>query len=333
MRNIKKFGLLGTGVIGGGWAARALHAGIDVIATDINHKMENWIQNAVEKASPSLEALTEGMNVPLKGQLTFTSDPIEMAKKSDFIQENVPEILETKRNALETIAKATNAEVIISSSTSGFMPSELQKDMAHPERFVVGHPFNPVYLCPLVEIVGGSQTSDKSKKIAREFYQSIGMHTLMVRREVPGHISDRLQEAMWREILHALNDNIATTEELDESIVYGPGLRWAIMGMNQIYMIAGGKGGARHFIEQFGTTLDWPWSHLKAPELTKKIIDRFVNGTTLQANGKTIREMEIIRDECLVAIQRVLAKHNMGAGKTLNTFKERLRKRVNTKIL
>ena len=326
MRKIKRLGLLGTGVIGGGWAARALHAGIDVIASDINIKMEDWILNAIETASPSLNALTEGMNVPPKGQFTFTKDPIEMGENSDFIQENVPEVLEIKRKALAPISEVTGADVIISSSTSGFMPSELQEGMTHPERFVVGHPFNPVYLCPLVEVVSGKQTSSETKALAQNFYQSIGMHTLMVRREVPGHISDRLQEAMWREILHALKDDIATTEELDESIVYGPGLRWAIMGMNQTYMIAGGEGGARHFLEQFRTSLDWPWSHLKAPELTEKIINRFVDGTTAQANGKTIREMETIRDECLVAIQRVLAKHNMGAGKTLNAFKERLQK-------
>ena len=324
---INTLGLLGTGVIGAGWAARALHAGINVIAFDINPKMNNWIVDSVENAFISLDALTEGMHVPQKGQLIFTNDLIEMAKKSDFIQENVPEDLDIKRQSLKSIAQITDANIIISSSTSGFMPSDLQKDMLHPERFIVGHPFNPVYLCPLVEIVGGKETSIFSKNIAKEFYQSIGMHTLMVRREVPGHISDRLQEAMWREILHALNDDIATTEELDESIVYGPGLRWSIMGMNQIYMMAGGKGGARHFIKQFGPALDWPWSHLKAPKLSEEIIDRFVNGTTLQADGKSISDMEKVRDECLVAIQRVLSKHNMGAGKTLNQYKSRLEKR------
>lgn len=330
MRNIKKLGLLGTGVIGSGWAARALHAGIDVIAADIDPEMEEKLRGTIRIASSSLNALTEGMNIPPKGKLTFTTDPIKMAKNSDFIQENVPEIMEIKRNAIELIDRSTKADVIISSSTSGFIPSELQKSMMHPERFIVGHPFNPVYLCPLVEIVGSSQTSSMSKTVAKEFYQSIGMHTLVLRREVPGHISDRLQEAMWREILHALNDDIATTQELDESIVYGPGLRWAIMGMNQIYMIAGGEGGAKHFMKQFGPTLDWPWSHLEAPKLTETIINRFVEGTAAQASGKTIREMEIIRDECLVAIQRVLSKHNMGAGKTLNKFKERLNKQANT---
>ena len=324
MNKIKTIGLLGTGVIGAGWAARALHTGINVVASDIDPKMEDWINEAVENALPSLQSLTEGITLPPKGKLTFTTDPISMSQQVEFIQENIPEVLEIKRKSLKSIAEVTNKEIIISSSTSGFMPTELQQGMTFPERFIVGHPFNPVYLCPLVEIVGGKETSDKVKKIAKIFYESMGMHTLMLRKEVPGHISDRLQEAMWREILHALNDDIATTGELDESIVYGPGLRWSIMGMNQIYMIAGGKGGARHFIEQFGPALKWPWSHLKAPELSNEIIDRFVEGVEAQSQGKSIREMEKIRDECLVAIQKVLSKHNMGAGKTLNEFKKKI---------
>ncbi len=324
MNKIKTIGLLGTGVIGAGWATRALHTGINVVASDIDPKMEDWINEAVENALPSLQSLTEGITLPPKGKLTFTTDPISMSQQVDFIQENIPEVLDIKRKSLKSIAEVTNKEIIISSSTSGFMPTELQQGMTFPERFIVGHPFNPVYLCPLVEIVGGKETSDKVKNIAKIFYESMGMHTLMLRKEVPGHISDRLQEAMWREILHALNDDIATTGELDESIVYGPGLRWSIMGMNQIYMIAGGKGGARHFIEQFGPALKWPWSHLKAPELSNEIIDRFVEGVEAQSQGKSIREMEKIRDECLVAIQKVLSKHNMGAGKTLNEFKKKI---------
>ena len=324
MNKIKTIGLLGTGVIGAGWAARALHTGINVVASDIDPKMEDWINEAVENALPSLQSLTEGITLPPKGKLTFTTDPISMSQQVEFIQENIPEVLDIKRKSLKSIAEVTNKEIIISSSTSGFMPTELQQGMTFPERFIVGHPFNPVYLCPLVEIVGGKETSDKVKNIAKIFYESMGMHTLMLRKEVPGHISDRLQEAMWREILHALNDDIATTGELDESIVYGPGLRWSIMGMNQIYMIAGGKGGARHFIEQFGPALKWPWSHLKAPELSNEIIDRFVEGVEAQSQGKSIREMEKIRDECLVAIQKVLSKHNMGSGKTLNEFKKKI---------
>ncbi len=324
MREIKTFGLLGTGVIGGGWAARALHAGYDVIASDLNPAMEDWLEGAVEISAPALKKLTEGMALPEPGTLWFTTDPLEMAEAADAIQENVPEVMAVKQTALSGVAEVTEPDVLILSSTSGFMPSDLQKGLKHPERVLVGHPFNPVYLCPLVEVVAGMATSEEAVATASDLYASMGMEVLRVRKEVPGHLSDRLQEAMWREILHSLNDGIATTGELDASIVYGPGLRWSIMGMNQIYMIAGGDGGARHFMEQFGPCLDEPWTYLNAPDLTPEIIDRFVDGTAEQAGGKSIRDLEAIRDECLVAVQKVLAKHDMGAGKTLNAWGRRL---------
>ena len=324
MRQIKTFGLLGTGVIGGGWAARALHAGYDVIAADLNPAMEDWLWGAVETARPALEKLTQGMHMPHTGALLFTNDPLEMAEAADAIQENVPEVMAAKSAALTSVAEVTGPDVLILSSTSGFMPSDLQAGLQHPERVLVGHPFNPVYLCPLVEVVAGKATSEDAVTAASAFYESLGMEVLRVRKEVPGHLSDRLQEAMWREILHSLNDGIATTGELDASIVYGPGLRWSIMGMNQIYMIAGGEGGARHFMEQFGPCLDEPWTYLKAPDLSPEIIDRFVEGTAEQAGGKSVRELEAIRDECMVAVQQVLAKHDMGAGKTLNDWARRL---------
>lgn len=320
MRDVKTFGLLGTGVIGGGWAARALHAGYNVVAADLNPAMEDWLRGAVETAAPALEKLTDGMALPAPGTLTFTTDVQQMANAADVIQENVPEVMAVKETALSAVADATDPDVLILSSTSGFMPSDLQRGLRHPERVLVGHPFNPVYLCPLVEVVPGKATSEDAVQAASALYASMGMEVLRVRKEVPGHLSDRLQEAMWREILHSLNDGIATTGELDTSIVYGPGLRWSIMGMNQIYMIAGGDGGARHFMEQFGPCLDEPWTYLKAPDLTPEIIDRFVDGTAEQAGGKNIRELEAIRDECLVAVQKVLAKHDMGAGKTLNAW-------------
>ena len=246
-----------------------------------------------------------------------------MAEKADFIQESVSEIEELKTKALLPVSEVARQEVVISSSTSGFLPTDLQKNLKYPERFIVGHPFNPVYLCPLVEIVGGKLTSEEAKDIAREFYEDIGMQVLMVNREVPAHIANRLQEAMWREILHMLNEGMATTKELDESIVYGPGLRWAVMGMNQLYMMAGGDGGARKFMEKFGPTLTMPWCNMDGPELTEDLLDKFEFGTNQQAEGKTIRELEAIRDECMVAIQKVLAKHDFATGKTLNAFRAR----------
>lgn len=324
MRSIKTLGLLGTGVIGGGWAARALHCGFDVIAADINPAMEDWIRGAVDNAAPALEALTADVAMPPRGTLTFTTDAAEMASKADFIQENVPERLDIKHSALAAVSAIAPADVIIASSTSGIMPSEIQTAVISPERFLVGHPFNPVYLLPLVELVGGSATGPDTLAAAREFYLDIGMHPLVVNREIPGHISDRLQEAMWREILHMVAEGEATTDELDQSIVYGPGMRWAMMGTNMVFHIAGGESGMRHMLHQFGPALEWPWTRLKAPELTDDLIDRMVEGTQAQADGRSIRELEQIRDECLVAMQRVFKKYDMASGATLNAFEKRL---------
>ena len=323
MRNVKTLGLMGTGVIGGGWAARALHYGIDVIAADVKPEMEEWIRGAVANAEPALKRLTFAP-LPPKGKLTFTTDLHEMAAKADFIQENIPENVELKQRVLADVSRTAPADVIIASSTSGIMPTDLQRDMIAPERLLVGHPFNPVYLLPLCELVGGAKTSPATIEAARKFYTYIGMHALHVRREVPGHLTDRLQEALWREILHLVNDGVATTGELDESIIYGPGLRWAAMGTNMIYHLAGGQPGMRHMLAQFGPCLKWPWTKLEAPELTEQLIDRMVEGTQAQAGGRSIRELERLRDDYLVAIQQVLRQYNIGAGATLKAIETRL---------
>ncbi len=323
MRKVKTLGLLGTGVIGGGWAARALHFGIDVIAADVKPEMEAWLRGAVENAEPALAKLTFAP-LPPKGKLSFTTDAREMAKVADFIQENIPEQLPLKQRVLADVSRHAGADVIIASSTSGLTPTDLQRDMVAPERFCVAHPFNPVYLLPLVELVPGAKTAPQTIEDAATFFTYIGMHALRVRREVPGHLTDRLQEAMWREILHIVNDGVATTGELDESIIYGPGLRWAGMGMNLIYHLAGGETGMRHMLAQFGPALKWPWTKLEAPELTETLIDRMVEGTQEQAAGRSIRELERLRDNYLVAIQQVLRQFDIGAGSTLRKLEERL---------
>jgi carnitine 3-dehydrogenase len=330
MRRVKTLGLLGTGVIGGGWAARAMHFGIDVIAADVKPEMEEWIRGAVQNAEPALARLTFAP-LPRKGTLSFTTDAREMAKASDFIQENIPEQLPLKQRMLAEVSRHAGADVIIASSTSGLTPTDLQRDMLGPERFCVAHPFNPVYLLPLVELVPGTKTAPATIEAAAEFFTHIGMHALRVRREVPGHLTDRLQEAMWREILHMVNEDVATTGELDESIIYGPGLRWAAMGMNLIYHLAGGETGMRHMLHQFGPALKWPWTKLEAPELTEQLIDRMVAGTQEQAAGRSIRELERLRDNYLVAIQQVLRQFDIGAGSTLRKLEERLYKEAQAK--
>jgi carnitine 3-dehydrogenase len=323
MRKVKTLGLLGTGVIGGGWAARALHFGIDVIAADVKPEMEEWIRGAVANAEPALARLTFAP-LPPKGRLSFTTDLKVMAQSADFIQENIPEQLPLKQRMLAEVSRHAAADVIVASSTSGLTPTDLQRDMISPERFCVAHPFNPVYLLPLVELVGGQKTAQSTIDAAAKFFAYIGMHPLHVRREVPGHLTDRLQEALWREILHLVNDGVATTGELDESIIYGPGLRWAAMGTNLIYHLAGGESGMRHMLAQFGPCLKWPWTKLEAPELTETLIDRMVEGTQAQAAGRSIRELERLRDDYLVAIQQVLRQYNIGAGATLRSLEERL---------
>jgi carnitine 3-dehydrogenase len=325
MRSVKTLGLLGTGVIGGGWAARALHFGIDVIAADVKPEMEEWIRGAVANAEPALARLTSAP-LPPKGILSFTTDLREMARRADFVQENIPEQLALKQRMLAEVSRHAAADVIIASSTSGLTPTDLQRDMVSPQRFCVAHPFNPVYLLPLVELVGGASTAQSTIDAAAKFFKYIGMHPLHVRHEVPGHLTDRLQEALWREILHLVNDGIATTGELDDSIVYGPGLRWAAMGTNLIYHLAGGESGMRHMLAQFGPCLKWPWTKLEAPELTDTLIDRMVEGTQVEAAGRSIRELERLRDDYLVAIQQVLRQYDIGAGSTLRALEERLHK-------
>src|SRR5258706_2611792 len=323
MRAVRTLGLLGTGVIGGGWAARALHYGIDVIAADVNPAMEAWIRGAVRNAEPALARLTCAP-LPLKGRLSFTTDVRSMAAEADLIQENVPEQLELKRKLLAEVSRHAAGDVIIASSTSGLTPTDLQRDMVAPGRFCVAHPFNPVYLLPLVELVGGAKTAPPTIEAAARFYTYIGMHPLRLRREIPGHLTDRLQEALWREILHLVNDGVATTGELDESIIYGPGLRWAAMGTNMIYHLAGGESRMRHMLAQFGPCLKWPWTKLEAPELTETLIDRMVEGTQAEAAGRSIRDLERLRDDYLVAIQQVLRQYDIGAGATLRALEERL---------
>jgi carnitine 3-dehydrogenase len=303
---IRTIGLVGTGVIGAGWAARCLAKGLDVVATDPSPGGEAALRAAVDNAWPALERLGLAPTADRR-RLSFLGSVKDVAAAADFVQESAPEREDLKRRVLAEIDRAAKPEAVIASSSSGLLPSDIQADCAKPERVLIGHPFNPVYLLPLVEVVAGKRTDAGSVAVAQDFYRRIGMRPLHVRNEIAGYIADRLQEALWREILHLVNDGIATTGEIDDAITYGPGLRWAFMGTNLIYHLAGGDAGMRHMLEQFGPALKLPWTKLVAPELTSALIDRMVEGTQAQAGTRSIKELERWRDECLIRVMAAVA--------------------------
>ncbi|MCI0431306.1 MAG: L-carnitine dehydrogenase [Rhodospirillales bacterium] len=313
---IRRVALVGAGVIGSGWAARLLAQGYDVVGTDPAADAEAKMRAAVENAWPALQrfGLKPGAD---PRRLRFVKEIEEAVADADFVQESAPEREDLKRKLHARIDAAANPLVLIASSSSGLLPSRIQADCTHPERIVIGHPFNPVYLLPLVEVLGGEKTSAEAIDRASDFYRSIGMYPLKVRTEVPGYIADRLQEALWREALHMVAEGVATTAEIDDSIRYGPGLRWSFFGTCLIYHMAGGDEGMKHMLAQFGPALELPWTKLKAPKLTDALFQRMVEGTRAQARGRLVKELERFRDDCLIAVQEAIAavkkKHGLPA--------------------
>ena len=302
---IKTFAALGSGVIGSGWVARALAHGLDVVAWDPAPNAEAQLRARIAKCWSALER--QGLKPgAAPSRLRFVGTVEECVASADFIQESAPETLSLKIDLHAKVSAAARPDVLIGSSTSGLLPSEFYARAKHPERCVVGHPFNPVYLLPLVEVVGGSKTAPEAIAAAITVYKALGMKPLHVRKEVPGFIADRLLEAMWRESLHLVNDGVATTGEIDDAIRYGAGMRWSFMGSFLIYTLAGGDAGMRHFMAQFGPALKLPWTKLEAPELTDSLIDAVVDGTKVQLGKHSIADLERYRDDCLMAVQAAI---------------------------
>ncbi len=323
MNAIKKVGLVGGGVIGAGWAARFLLNGSDVALFDPDPEIARKMEAVLGNARTAYAKLYPGL-LPKEGTLSIVGTVAEAVTGADFIQESLPEREDLKIKVLAEIDRAARPDVIVGSSTSGLLPSRLQSGMARPERLVVGHPFNPVYLLPLVEICGGDKTSAETKQRAAEIYSAIGMYPLQVRKEIDGFIADRLLEALWREALWLVNDGIATTEEIDDAIRFGAGLRFSFMGTFLIYRVAGGEAGMRHFLAQFGPALKLPWTKLVAPELTDELVDKVAGQSDDQAAGKSIRELEALRDNCLVSVVKALSANGYGAGAASRAYAERL---------
>jgi len=318
MGEIKKAALIGGGVIGGGWAARLLWHGVDVTVCDPHPETERRLRDILADAEPALQRLYRSSNT-LSGNLAFVTDIKSAVHGTDYIQESAPEREDLKRSLLAEIDAHCPPDALICTSTSGLLPTRLQKDMQRPERFMVGHPFNPVYLLPLVEICGGEKTQQIHMDRAAAFYASIGMKPLKLRKEIDGFIADRLMEALWREALWLVNDDVATVEEIDDAIRYGPGLRWAQMGTFQVYRLAGGEEGFRHFMAQFGPTLSLPWTKLMdVPEMTDALIDKMSDQSDDQARGASVRELATKRDANLIGIMHALQAQDFGAGALLN---------------
>ena len=309
---------VGCGVIGAGWVARLRLRGVDVRAYDPVPVAEQVLADVHDNALRAWRLLDLEPSADSIGSLTMCASIAEACSDAELVVESVPERLDLKHATLAEIDASAAPSTLIASSTSGFMPSVLAEPLARPERLIVGHPFNPVYLLPLVEVVGGAKTSEEVVERAIELYRSLGMHPLRVRAEIDAHIADRLLEAVWREALWLVNDGIATTEEIDDAIRYGFGLRWAQMGLFETYRIAGGLGGMRHFIAQFGECLSWPWTKLMdTPELDDELIDTIAAQSDAQSGEYDVRQLERIRDANVAAILLALERNDWGAGRTI----------------
>ena len=314
----RRAAIIGGGVIGGGWAARVALMGWDVRVFDPDPDAKRKLDEVLSNARRALPGLYDAP-LPPEGSLTLVDTMTEAVDGAAWIQESVPERLDLKRKVFQALQSSAPDDAIIGSSTSGFKPSELQGCATIPDRIVVAHPFNPVYLLPVVELVTTDRNAPDLVTRAQAILTSIGMVPLHLPREIDAHVADRLLEAVWREALWLVNDGIATTEQIDEVIRLGFGLRWAQMGLFETYRIAGGEAGMAHFLGQFGPALKWPWTKLMdVPDLTDALIQQISDQSDAQSGHHSIRDLERIRDGNLVAILRGLKQTGQGAGTHLS---------------
>lgn len=317
--------IIGGGVIGGGWAARFALNGWDVQIFDPDPQAERKVGEVMANARRSLPGMVD-VALPPEGKLTFHDTIAGAVAGALWIQESVPERLDIKHATLAEIQAACLPDAVIGSSTSGFKPSELQEGAARPGQIIVAHPFNPVYLLPLIEVVPTPANTPAILDRAEAVLTRMGFYPLRVRKEIEAHIADRFLEAVWREALWLVKDGVATTEEIDNAIRYGFGIRWAQMGLFETYRVAGGEAGMKHFMAQFGPCLKWPWTKLMdVPEFTDELVDLIAGQSDDQSGAYSIRELERIRDTNLVAMMRALKGQDWGAGALMNAHDATLR--------
>lgn len=303
--SVRTVACIGAGVIGGGWVAHFLGRGYQVVAWDPAPDAEEKLRSLVASAWPALErlGLAEGASMD---HLSVAPTLAEAVADADFVQESAPERLDLKSDLLAGIDAALPEGVVVGSSTSGYSMSEMQAKATAPSRLVVGHPFNPPYLVPLVEVVGGEKSEQWAVDWASEFYRLAGKSVITMDQELPGFIGNRIQEAAWREALHMVAEGEATVAQIDRAMTDGPGLRWAFHGPCTTFHLAGGEGGMAHMLDHFGPSLKAPWTRLEAPELTTELRDRMVAGTDEVVDGRSTAELIAQRDRRMIAIMRAL---------------------------
>ena len=299
-REIRRVAVIGAGTIGASWAAYFLARGLEVRASDPAPQAETRLRHFVDDAWPVLARLAPVPATPPHRALTFCPDPETAAAGADFVQENAPEREPVKRALLARLDAVVPPEIVIASSSSGLLITRLQADCAHPERCLIGHPFNPPHLIPLVEVVGGERTAPAAIERALAFYSAIGKRPIHIRREVAGHVANRLQAALWREAVHLLAAGVASVADIDAAISEGPGLRWALMGPHLTFHLAGGAGGIAHFLEQLGPPLESWWDELGNPRLTPEIGQALAAGVATETGGRDIAALAAERDRFLV---------------------------------
>ena len=308
--SINKIAVVGTGVIGTGWIIRFLFNKKQIKIFDPSEKQKKFLLDELKRTAPLLKKFYKS-NININNQLEFCSSIKAAVSDADLIQENTPENEKLKIRIIKEISHHSKKSAIIASSSSGLLPSRIQSKAQHPERVLIAHPFNPVYLLPLVEIVPGKKTTKKNILEANKFFTKIGMKTLILKKELPGYLSDRLQESMWRESLHIINEGFASTKDLDDAIIYGPGLRWSLMGTFLTFHLAGGEMGMKHMLEQFGPALKLPWTKLKAPKLTNSLKKKIIEGTKIQSKKKSVKNLANLRDNFLIDLQKLLKKYKV----------------------
>jgi carnitine 3-dehydrogenase len=301
-REVRRVAVIGAGTIGASWTAFFLSRGLRVSASDPAPQAEARLRQFVDAAWPVLRALGARTATPPYEALVFRADPEAAVADADFVQENAPEREPVKQALLARIDAVLPSEVIIASSSSGLLISRLQADCRHPERCVIGHPFNPPHLIPLVEVVGGERTAPAAIDGALAFYKAIGKRPIHIRREVAGHVANRLQAALWREAVHLVASGVASIADIDTAISEGPGLRWALMGPHLTFHLAGGRGGMAHFLEQLGPPLESWWDDLGNPRLTAEVRQALTAGVAAEAEGRDIATLAAERDRFLVEL-------------------------------